>query len=40
MARDSYKYDPKLNRSRVPQEIADDLAKHSILLDWTQSGSG
>jgi hypothetical protein len=33
MARDSYKYDPKLNRSSVPQEIADDLAKHSIFLD-------
>lgn len=33
MARDSYKYNPKLNRSSVPQEIADDLAKHSIFLD-------
>lgn len=33
MARDSYKYDPKLNRSSVPQEIADDLAKHSIFMD-------
>jgi hypothetical protein len=33
MARDSYKYDPKLNRSNVPQEIANDLAKHEISLD-------
>jgi hypothetical protein len=33
MARDSYKYDPKLNRSNVPQEIANDLAKHGISLD-------
>lgn len=33
MARDSYKYDPKLNRSSVPQEMADDLAKHGIFLD-------
>jgi hypothetical protein len=33
MARDSYNYDPKLNRSSVPQEIADDLTKHGISID-------
>jgi hypothetical protein len=33
MALDSYKYDPKLSLSTVPQEIADDLAKHGIVLD-------
>ena len=33
MARDSYNYDPKLNRSSVPQEISNDLAKHGISMD-------
>jgi hypothetical protein len=33
IAVDSYKYDPKLSRSTVPQEIADDLAKCGIVLD-------
>jgi len=32
MARDSYNFDPKLSRSSVPQEIANDLAKHGIFL--------
>ncbi|WP_027548472.1 hypothetical protein [Bradyrhizobium sp. WSM2254] len=30
---DSYKHDPKLSRSTLPQEIADDLAEHGIVLD-------
>jgi hypothetical protein len=33
IAVDSYKYDPKLSRSAVPQEIADDLAKCGVVLD-------
>jgi hypothetical protein len=33
MALDSYKYEPKLSRSTVPQQIADDLAKHGLVLD-------
>ena len=33
MARGGYVYDPKLNRSAVPQEIASDLAKHGVPLD-------
>lgn len=33
MALEGYKYDPKLNRSAVPQEIADDLAKQGIPMD-------
>jgi hypothetical protein len=33
MARDSYNFDPKLSRSAVPQEIANDLAKYGISLD-------
>jgi hypothetical protein len=33
MARGGYAYDPKLNRSAVPQEIANDLAKHGVALD-------
>jgi hypothetical protein len=33
MAREGYKYDPKSSRSNIPQEIADDLAKHGIPLD-------
>jgi len=33
MARGGYAYDPKLSRSNVPQEIADDLAKHDVVLD-------
>jgi hypothetical protein len=33
MARGGYAYDPKLNRSAVPQEIANALAKHGVALD-------
>ena len=33
LALDSYKYDPKLSRSTVPQETADDLATHGMVLD-------
>jgi hypothetical protein len=33
MARGGYAYDPKLSRSIVPQEIANDLAKHGISMD-------
>ena len=33
MARGGYAYDPKLNRSAVPQEIANVLAKHGVTLD-------
>jgi hypothetical protein len=33
LALDSYKYDPKLSRSTVPQETADDLATRGMVLD-------
>lgn len=46
MARGGYVYDPKLSRSPVPQEIADDLAKYGVTLDvdtvrkWLREGAG
>ncbi|MDA9487636.1 hypothetical protein XI08_00010 [Bradyrhizobium sp. CCBAU 11361] len=46
LALDSYKHDPKLSCSPVPQEIADNLAKHGIVLDvdtvrkWLKQAAG